>query len=122
MAVSDYGELVFGKTLEEVDPLIHELICREEERQNRKIILIPSESICPGPVRQALGSVFTSIYAEGYPPKRMTLDPEKRTLLQVLIDDAVEADSIFSVLMGDQVEPRRDFIERNALNVRNLDI
>jgi len=78
MAVSDYGELVFGKTLEEVDPLIHELICHEEERQNRKIILIPSESICPGPVRQALGSVFTSIYAEGYPPKRMTLDPEER--------------------------------------------
>jgi len=51
-----------------------------------------------------------------------TLDPEKRTLLQVHIDDAVEADSIFSVLMGDQVEPRRDFIEKNALNVRNLDI
>jgi len=51
-----------------------------------------------------------------------TLDPEKRTLLQVHIEDAVEADSIFSVLMGDQVEPRRDFIERNALNVRNLDI
>jgi len=51
-----------------------------------------------------------------------TLDPERRTLLQVHIDDAVEADSIFSVLMGDQVEPRREFIERNALYVRNLDI
>ncbi len=51
-----------------------------------------------------------------------TLDPERRTLLQVHIDDAVEADNIFSVLMGDQVEPRRDFIEKNALNVRNLDI
>ena len=50
------------------------------------------------------------------------LDPERRTLLQVHIDDAVEADSIFSILMGDQVEPRRDFIERNALNVKNLDI
>jgi DNA gyrase subunit B len=51
-----------------------------------------------------------------------TLSPEKRTLLKVSIDDAVEADAIFSVLMGDQVEPRRQFIEENALRVRNLDI
>ncbi len=51
-----------------------------------------------------------------------TMNPETRTLLQVRVDDVVEADEIFSVLMGDQVEPRRDFIESNALNVRNLDI
>jgi len=43
-------------------------------------------------------------------------------LLQVKIEDVVESDEIFTVLMGDQVEPRRDFIERNALNVVNLDI
>ena len=51
-----------------------------------------------------------------------TMNPVTRTLLQVTIEDAVEADEIFSVLMGDQVEERRRFIEDNALMARNLDI
>jgi DNA gyrase subunit B len=51
-----------------------------------------------------------------------TMNPENRVLLQVKIEDVVESDEIFTVLMGDQVEPRRDFIEKNALNVVNLDI
>ncbi len=51
-----------------------------------------------------------------------TMDPQRRRLLQVRIDDDVEANDIFTVLMGDMVEPRRDFIEENALNVRNLDV
>jgi DNA gyrase subunit B len=51
-----------------------------------------------------------------------TMNPENRVLLQVKIEDAVESDEIFTILMGDQVEPRREFIETNALNVVNLDI
>ena len=50
-----------------------------------------------------------------------TLDPEARTLLQVKVDDLAEADDIFTKLMGDVVEPRREFIQQNALNVENLD-
>ena len=51
-----------------------------------------------------------------------TMDPAKRTLLQVQVEDAVEANDIFSLLMGELVEPRRDFIYRHALEVRNLDV
>ena len=51
-----------------------------------------------------------------------TMSPDARTFLQVKIEDAVQAEEIFSILMGDQVEPRRAFIEENALNVTNLDI
>jgi DNA gyrase subunit B len=53
---------------------------------------------------------------------RTTMDPDGRVLLQVKIEDAYEADEIFSTLMGDEVEPRRRFIEANALDVRNLDV
>ena len=51
-----------------------------------------------------------------------TMNPEGRTVLQVHLEDAIEADGIFSVLMGDKVEPRRKFIEDHAKHVRNLDV
>jgi len=53
---------------------------------------------------------------------RTTMNPETRTLVRVSSDDAVEADRVFTILMGEQVEPRRQFIEENALAVRNLDV
>jgi DNA gyrase subunit B len=50
------------------------------------------------------------------------MDPVQRTLLQVTLEDAVEADNIFTILMGDQVEPRKAFIEAHAREVVNLDV
>lgn len=71
-----YAQRFLGADLSSVDPDIEHTIALEEERQARHIILIPSESIAPLAVRQALGSVFNNIYAEGYPPTRMCQDDE----------------------------------------------
>ena len=51
-----------------------------------------------------------------------TMEPENRKMLKVKLEDAVEADKIFTTLMGDKVEPRRKFIERHAREVKNLDV
>jgi len=70
----------FNVDISEVDADTDRIIGFEEERQARRFILIPSESIAPLAVRQALGSVFNNVYAEGYPPLRMTRDEEQMVL------------------------------------------
>ena len=75
--MSDYWQTFLGMDLAAIDPDVARLIALEEERQARRIILIPSESIAPAPVRAALGSVFNNIYAEGYPALRMLRDDEE---------------------------------------------
>ena len=54
--------------------------------------------------------------------RETTLDPKNRSLVQITMEDASAADDLFRVLMGDSVEPRREFIEQNALEVKNLDV
>ena len=76
----DYSNFLLEENLSEIDPDTDLIIGFEEDRQAKKLVLIPSESICPKAVRQALGSVFTNLYAEGYPPLRMTRDEEKLLL------------------------------------------
>jgi glycine cleavage system T protein len=77
---SEYWNRFLGADLGLVDPDINAIIGFEEERQIRKLIMIPSESMAPLAVRQALGSVFNNVYAEGYPPLRMTRDDEETLL------------------------------------------
>jgi glycine cleavage system T protein len=80
MSNKEYWETFLGVDLDQVDPDTNQIITFEEERQARKLIMIPSESMAPQAVRQALGSVFNNVYAEGYPPLRMTRDEEAMLL------------------------------------------
>jgi len=82
----------------------------------RAAVLSISQKNVPVTRFKGLGEMDASQLAE------TTMDPSHRTLAQVNIQDAVEADRVFSMLMGDQVEPRRDFIESNARAVANLDV
>jgi len=80
MPDTGYAQPFMTAELAGVDPDVEHLIALEAHRQQREIILIPSESLTPAPVLRALGSVFNSVYAEGYPPTRMTADDEDALL------------------------------------------
>jgi len=80
MSEKEYWDQFLGADIGQVDPDTDLIIGFEEERQARKLIMIPSESMAPKAVRQALGSVFNNVYAEGYPPLRMTRDEEAMLL------------------------------------------
>ena len=73
----NYAEYSFGKSLNKLDPDIAALLDCEKKRQKGKIILIPSESICPPSVLEALGSEFCNVFAEGYIPGMMEDEDEK---------------------------------------------
>ncbi len=78
MATSSSGDFLFRKELEDYSPFVSDLIHWEDERQARKLIFIPSQSYVPKAVRQALATRFQNVYAEGYPPTRMTQDSPER--------------------------------------------
>ena len=77
-----HHDFILRDDIKDLAPDVAQLIQREAERQARKLIMIPSESAAPKAVRQALGSVFQNIYAEGYPPLRMTRDDQDLLLDQ----------------------------------------
>lgn len=77
MPKSSYDDYLFRQEIEELSPFVSDLIRWEDERQARKLIFIPSQSYVPQAIREALGTRFQNLYAEGYPPIQMTLSSEE---------------------------------------------
>ncbi len=107
---------------EERDEILKRLKSEKKNaREEEEIVEIVEEGVVP-----KNGSVISRFKGLGeMNPEQLwstTMNPETRTILQVTIENAADADRTFSILMGDEVEPRREFIEKNAKYVRNLDV
>ena len=77
MTNASYDDYLFRNEIGEISSFVSDLIRWEDERQARKLIFIPSQSYVPQAVRDALGTRFQNLYAEGYPPTQMTLSTEQ---------------------------------------------
>lgn len=119
----DFQNLInYKKSLEEVEREAFVVVENEDEKSFSNI-----ESFAHYVIEESKKGSYIQRYkglGEMNPEQlwETTMDPENRLLLQVSIEDSVDTDQIFSVLMGDQVAPRREFVEENALRVKNLDI
>ena len=107
---------------EERDEILKRLKSEKKNaHEEEEIVEIVEEGVVP-----KNGSVISRFKGLGeMNPEQLwstTMNPETRTILQVTIENAADADRTFSILMGDEVEPRRAFIEKNAKYVRNLDV